>query len=160
MFNLPSTYGWKEDPELLKSKAAQTLALTKMREIVRTTSAGLEYSYLTEFIGAEANMTFINNTAMPQIVLQINQREKLSDSTPMLAIQVARGSYDSITTGQQMNGLHWVITDQEVIQAEEFKAQRKALGANRDRLDQRTLTLILVGRIQTGVNRRVSINGL
>jgi hypothetical protein len=82
MFSLPTTYDWKEDPEHLKSKAAQTLALTKMREVVRTVISDT-YSYLMEFINAEANFAIINGTAIPQIVHQINQQKPLSDNTPV-----------------------------------------------------------------------------
>jgi hypothetical protein len=124
-----------------------------MKEIVRTASGGLQYSYLTDFIGTEANMTFINTTALPQIVLQINQREPLSGSTPMLVIQVFSGAFDAATDGEKKRGINWVIQDQAVIQAEEFKVQRKALGANRDRLDQRTPGLIQASA-PAAVNRR------
>jgi hypothetical protein len=125
-----------------------------MKEVVRTTSAGLPYTYLTDFIGSEANMTFINNTALPEIVLQINQREPLPGTTPMLVIQVRTGKYESITSPhQQRTGINWSIRDQAVIQAEAFKVQRKAFGADRARLNQRTPRLIQ-GGAPAVVNRR------
>jgi hypothetical protein len=68
MFGLAPNYDWKEDPEHLESKDTQTLALAQMKEIVRTTTVGLNYTYLTDFIGSEANIAFINTTAMPEIV--------------------------------------------------------------------------------------------
>jgi hypothetical protein len=64
MFSIPPNYNWKDDPEHLKSKAAQTLALKKMKEMVRTNSPDT-YTYLTEFIGTVANLNFINSTGLP-----------------------------------------------------------------------------------------------
>jgi hypothetical protein len=153
MFNLPINYNWKDDPEHLKSKATQTLALSKMPEVARTASGGLNYTYLMEFINAEANLTFINNTTIPQIVRQINQREPLPGSAPMLAINPLSGNYTSITDGSQKTGFHWVIQDQAVLQAEELKAQRKVLGADRARLNQRTPGLVQTGT-PIAINRK------
>jgi hypothetical protein len=64
----------------------------------------------------------------------------------LLTIQVRSGKYDSTTTPHQpRTGINWVIRDQAVIQAEAFKQQRKAFGADRTRLDTRTPGLIQAG---------------
>jgi hypothetical protein len=49
-----------------------------------------------------------------------------------------------------------VIQDQAVIQAEEFKAQKKTLEANRDNLKQRTpelIRVVLSGAPSSGIDR-------
>jgi hypothetical protein len=71
----------------------------------------------------------------------------------MLVIQMLSGAYNSAADNSRRNGFHWAIQDQAIIQAEALKAQRKAFGADRTRLDTRTPGLIHTGT-PAAINRR------